>query len=341
MAKSLKDILAGTKSSKVEKLNHKDMYQWGSPDGLKFVDDKHPVEKHADRAGNGDDVYQGKTKPVKYPRQNEKVYEETEELDEISKQKAERYLEKSSKDYKSYDRTAAHAKHAGKHASPEHKASWKDEEDWANKQASKRLKGSDTAVRKIHGGAKVAATEEVEDLEEKYMGFQKLKTSLAAKGAKSPGALAAWIGRKKYGKEKFQKAAATDHKLKEDSHCNHTNEGTYCEAHGMKACPSDNDMGKREKAKGKKLLLDKKKIDEAIINEVAPPNKKIENWIKSNKERFIKEYGKEKGTQVLYAKAWKMHGQSESGTSSPATNSDYAGPGAAGWTTGRLDVGTL
>ena len=78
--------------------------------------------------------------------------------------------------------------------------------------------------------------------------------------------------------------------------------------------------------------------EDEIINEVAPPNPKIESWIKANKERFVKEYGKEKGMQVLYAKAWKMHGQSESGS---ATNTDYTGPGAAGWTTGRLDVGTL
>lgn len=38
-----------------------------------------------------------------------------------------------------------------------------------------------------------------------YMGFKKLTKSLAAKGAESPKALAAWIGRKKYGKEAFQK----------------------------------------------------------------------------------------------------------------------------------------
>jgi hypothetical protein len=87
-----------------------------------------------------------------------------------------------------------------------------------------------------------------------------------------------------------------------------------------------------------KLPPGKAKLKEEDIQEVAPPSKKIESWIKSNKERFIKQYGKEKGTQVLYAKAWKMHGQSESG---PATNTDYAGPGAAGWSTGRLDVGTL
>lgn len=81
-----------------------------------------------------------------------------------------------------------------------------------------------------------------------------------------------------------------------------------------------------------------KKLKEETLDEVAPPNAKIEKWINSNKERFVKQYGKEKGMQVLYAKAWKMHGQSESGT---ATNTDYTGPGAAGYTTGRLDVGTL
>lgn len=40
------------------------------------------------------------------------------------------------------------------------------------------------------------------------MGFEKLTRSVAAKGAENPKALAAWIGRKKYGKEKFQKMAA-------------------------------------------------------------------------------------------------------------------------------------
>lgn len=52
-----------------------------------------------------------------------------------------------------------------------------------------------------------------ENLEEKYLGFKKVVKSLAAKGAKDPKALAAWIGRKKYGKEKFQKAAAASKKL--------------------------------------------------------------------------------------------------------------------------------
>lgn len=46
-----------------------------------------------------------------------------------------------------------------------------------------------------------------------YIGFKKLKKKLAAKGAKNPAALAAWIGRKKYGKKKFQAAAAKGRKM--------------------------------------------------------------------------------------------------------------------------------
>jgi len=44
------------------------------------------------------------------------------------------------------------------------------------------------------------------------MGFNKLKSSLTGK-VKDPGAVAASIGRKKYGKEKFQKAAARGVKM--------------------------------------------------------------------------------------------------------------------------------
>lgn len=45
------------------------------------------------------------------------------------------------------------------------------------------------------------------------------------------------------------------------------------------------------------------------LMEKAPPSKKIEDWIKSNKDRFIKRYGKEKGTEILYAKSWKMYNE--------------------------------
>ncbi len=42
--------------------------------------------------------------------------------------------------------------------------------------------------------------------------FSMLKTKLAKQGATTPGALAAWIGRKKYGKKKFSLLSAKGRK---------------------------------------------------------------------------------------------------------------------------------
>ena len=49
-----------------------------------------------------------------------------------------------------------------------------------------------------------------------YVGFKKLKKKIQSSGksAKSAGAIAASIGRKKYGKTKFQKAAASGTKMR-------------------------------------------------------------------------------------------------------------------------------
>lgn len=193
MAKDLKSILAGVKSSKIAPpdIDDKNIYQWNAKDGVAFIK-KHKIETHDDRAGNGDDVYKGKTKKTdKYKFQSDGVYEESEEG----------------------------------------------------------------------------------ELDEKYMGFHALKGHLTQTGAKSPAALAAWIGREKYGKEKFQAAAAKGKKLGEthvhnnmSETCNHTNEGTYCEMHGTKACPSEDDVNMQKKpkkdSKGREYLADKKKTME-------------------------------------------------------------------------------
>jgi hypothetical protein len=67
------------------------------------------------------------------------------------------------------------------------------------------------------GGDGLENREEPEDDErtdEAYMGFQKLEQKLAHK-TKNPGAVAAAIGRKKYGKKKFQAAAANHKKMHE------------------------------------------------------------------------------------------------------------------------------
>jgi len=47
-----------------------------------------------------------------------------------------------------------------------------------------------------------------------YVGFEKLRGQLAKKpGVSNPGGLAAFIGRKKYGAGKFNKAAAAGKKM--------------------------------------------------------------------------------------------------------------------------------
>jgi hypothetical protein len=48
-----------------------------------------------------------------------------------------------------------------------------------------------------------------------YLGFKKLEKKIAAKGdVRDPGAVAAAIGRKKYGRARFQKAAARGESLR-------------------------------------------------------------------------------------------------------------------------------
>ena len=47
-----------------------------------------------------------------------------------------------------------------------------------------------------------------------YIGFKKLESKIASRGGtRDPGAVAASIGRRKYGAKKFQRAAAQERKL--------------------------------------------------------------------------------------------------------------------------------
>ena len=65
---------------------------------------------------------------------------------------------------------------------------------------------------------KTQLQESIEQVNEKYMGFKKTVAAIKKGGsAENPEAVAAAIGRKKYGKEKFQKAAAAGKKLGEQS----------------------------------------------------------------------------------------------------------------------------
>jgi hypothetical protein len=55
---------------------------------------------------------------------------------------------------------------------------------------------------------------------------------------------------------------------------------------------------------------DKETIEESELKEKAAPGQ--EDWVKSNKEKFIKQYGKKKGMEVLYATSWKRSKKNES-----------------------------
>lgn len=80
-----------------------------SPDEQKFVD-KHSVETIADKNGNGDEVFKASTtKKIERkkhrkgyePSEDESVYEEVEELDELSGEKVKSYLRATSRTAKS------------------------------------------------------------------------------------------------------------------------------------------------------------------------------------------------------------------------------------------------
>lgn len=55
---------------------------------------------------------------------------------------------------------------------------------------------------------------------------------------------------------------------------------------------------------------EKETVEESELKEKAAPGQ--EDWIKSNKEKFIKQYGKKKGMEVLYATSWKRSKKNES-----------------------------
>lgn len=64
----------------------------------------------------------------------------------------------------------------------------------------------------------------------------------------------------------------------------------------------------------RKITLMKKEaaardLKKKILKEVSPPDKSIEDWILKNKKRFVQEYGKEKGLEVLYGRAWNMYNE--------------------------------
>lgn len=137
---------------------------------------------------------------------------------------------------------------------------------------------------------KTKLEESMEQIGEKYMGFKKTVAAVKKGGsAENPEAVAAAIGRKKYGKEKFQQAAAAGKKLGEAS------KPDYIDL--------DKDGDKTEPMK--KAAKDAK---EKKVQEVAPPGAKAERMVKHIKKGYAKD-GKltPKEKSIAYATAWKAH----------------------------------
>ncbi len=81
-----------------------------------------------------------------------------------------------------------------------------------------------------------------EVLEKKYEGFKAVEESAAKSGASDPGAVAAAIGRKKYGKEAFQHAAAEGHKMHKCDGCG----GMFKSDEMLEECSKHEQMTKSE-----------------------------------------------------------------------------------------------
>jgi len=143
---------------------------------------------------------------------------------------------------------------------------------------------------KIKESAIFEAVKKVEEsLTEKYMGFKKLEKSIAAKGdVRDPAAVAASIGRKKYGKEKFQKAAAAGKKLGEmgPSPLGQINSA------GSKATASDAaTTAPRERERVVSPKIDKYEKDQAAAD-------KTRRWIVDKESPKANDFGRRVGKTI-------------------------------------------
>lgn len=142
----------------------------------------------------------------KYPEAHERIdvreEDQHENLNELSKATLSSFLDKAQAKYHKTQQANYHSLR---------------QIDDKKKRFAKGMEKNAEEMRKWHylQLARKKLNEEVE-LDEKHIGFEKLEGKLKDQGVKDPAALAAAIGRKKYGKEKFQKAAEIGKRLHEN-----------------------------------------------------------------------------------------------------------------------------
>ena len=332
MAKSLNDVLKGVNQSKVVPGSTGDDpgvdYAGKMKDERDFVA-QHKVEKHADRVGNDDDVYNAsKVKKAKMERHG---HDPDPKSKTIYKQANEA---KDSREY-GYEGEMAmsqiksimnHGEQLMKMLKPD-----TDMPEWVQ---SKITLANDY----IQTAADYFATEMSEEVEVIDEGGSQYRSPAGSGKNTNPNLskLARKLsfekprsfrqpGERSRAEKKAEAEALTkdylakggkirkeEIEIEEQKKCNMTEAGTMCEVHGMKACDSKEEKSATDKEpryngkkkEGRQLITDKKKIDE---REMTAAEKKKETKLKSKyddssmKASMQKQYGAEKGKQVYFA----------------------------------------
>lgn len=246
MAKTLKQILDGVKSSTKK---NKDIlgkkpgvdYSPKAGDERKFAD-KHEIEKHADRAGNGDDVYNA-TNVKSYmgteksghhgykAGEDEKVYESLEEMSDIP-------MPANVSDHRRHSNR--HAEDARNHA---HAAAV------ALKNKDKKSHDKHMAAADAHHAADLA--HHVAELGHNYGMPAKHDDSIRAHKLSKDA--------HKLSDEAFMqgKPVREEVELDEEKKCNNTPAGKMCSVHGMKKCtPGQKTSNEEFVSEGKNVTID-------------------------------------------------------------------------------------
>ena len=298
MPKNLNDVLKGVKKSTTSKLTT------GENPGVDYADkskdtrdffDQHPVQKHEDRVGNGDDVYKAsnvkkasmlrhghepKPKDIRvYDKTNQVTNEEVEELDEADLM---------------HIKVGEKVRLTNPKASPKHTVNKiKGDKVHITKDSGEKVIMPLDRIKRIKAQA-MKLKEDKDDREYDYegeMAVTKLKTICRAcehliKMMKPNTNLPEWVQAKIIKAEDYI-TTAHDYLMSEmneetelsEAKCNMSEAGTMCEVHGKKACSTEDDesaenkepkfTGKKDKEGKVVLITDKKQIQEKLTKKMS------------------------------------------------------------------------
>jgi hypothetical protein len=295
MPNNLSDILKGVKKSTTVALTTGNIPGVDYADKMKDSRDfvaMHSVEKHADRVGNGDDVYKGSTKKAKMERHGHepkpkdvKVYNKTQQVASVKEEAEE--LDEAGLGMKKFKKAFKGTGPEGTGDPRPMKKRLRDDPEHAKIIASKtgKLSGMAELQRRI---AKRLTKEEFkisEAKDEREYGYEgdmaitQLKTICRhaehlMKMMKPNTDLPEWV-QSKITKAEDYISTAHDYLMSEmneeveeldEAKCNMTEAGKMCEVHGMKACTKEDNESASDKEpryngkkkEGRQLITDKK-----------------------------------------------------------------------------------